>query len=166
MAVTYEPIATTTVSGGSTTTITLSSIPQTYTDLVMVWTNLLGNNTGATFYFNGTTGTGYDYVYTFAQNASVFTGEATNAGSINAVAGNLHEYNESWTNIFNYTSTSTNKSIISRFAGTGDASGDWSTRDVRSWYQVGTWRSTSAINSITLTSSSALSAGSTRLFLE
>ena len=36
MAVTYTPIATSTVTGSSTSTVTFSSIPSTYTDLVLV----------------------------------------------------------------------------------------------------------------------------------
>ena len=36
MASTYTPIASSTVTGSSTTTVTFSSIPATYTDLIVV----------------------------------------------------------------------------------------------------------------------------------
>jgi len=57
---TYEPIATTTVSGSSTSTVTFSSISGTYTDLVIIG-NLGSQTTNAFPYlqFNGDTGSNY-----------------------------------------------------------------------------------------------------------
>jgi hypothetical protein len=46
VAATYEPIATSTVSGTVTLTVTFSSIPATYTDIVVV---VAGNTNNLTF---------------------------------------------------------------------------------------------------------------------
>ena len=63
MPITYEPIATTTLSSAATTH-TFSSIPATYTDLKLILTlrstGAYGGNTGL-FYFNGNnTGSNYN----------------------------------------------------------------------------------------------------------
>ena len=58
MASTYTAIATQTASG-STTALTFSSIPQTYTDLVIVCLLTAGNTGDAYLRYNSDTGTNY-----------------------------------------------------------------------------------------------------------
>lgn len=59
MALTYEPIATNTLSS-ATQTVTFSSIPATYTDLRLVITAMATTGTIDTWaYFNNDTGTNY-----------------------------------------------------------------------------------------------------------
>lgn len=147
MASTYDAISTYTVSGGATTTITFDSIPQTYTDLVLIFRNVIGGNYGANFRYNNDSASNYESIYHFGQNSSVFTNQSA-ATTHGGIASGLHEYAESWINIQNYTATNMYKTHFARMTGAGDDSNPWSTRDVRSWLQVGQWRSTSAITRI------------------
>ncbi len=148
---TYTPIATTT-GNGSSSTITFSSIPSTYTDLVIVAT--LTNSNGSdslTVRFNGDTGTNYSTTvlgnngstaesYRLSNSTSIYAGiELDTAPCVNII------------NVMNYTNTTTNKTIVSR-----GNQGDVRTRAI-----VGLWRSTAAINSITLRNPSGAGAYST-----
>lgn len=153
MALTYEPIATTTLSSTSST-ITFSSIPSTYTDLVLICSlkgtaslqyKLQFNNDTATNYSvtlvggNGSTAESYrttsyswitpDYYYS-----------ATTNGGVSII------------NLMNYTNTSTYKTALIRT----------SNADTGVSANVGLWRSTSAINRVDLTTvSSTFASGST-----
>jgi len=155
---TYEAIATQTL-GSAAATVTFSSIPGTYTDLVLV-INLGTTANGNDLYVNignGSVDTGSNYSYTVvAGNGSsalsarqssqtkLNLNYATNTSS--AISGNLI------LNFMNYSNTTTNKTIL--------------TRANNSNYGVdafaGLWRSTSAINIMTLTAgTSTFLSGST-----
>jgi hypothetical protein len=57
MPATYTPISTTTISGSSTSTVTISNIPSTFTDLVVVFGNFQGTSSYSfSLRFNGDTG--------------------------------------------------------------------------------------------------------------
>lgn len=150
MAGTYEPISTVTTTG-TPASIDFTSIPQTYTDLVLVFVNTgSAGVVGVRTRFNNDSSAIYDKMYVFAQNSSISRGQQTNATSYNAIASGLHEYAESWINICNYSNTNTFTTLLSRLTGTGDAGSSWTTRDTRSWYDTGRWRSTAAVTSINL----------------
>lgn len=137
MASTYTPIATTTL-GSASSSITFSSISGSYTDLIVVLTGTAGSNLGVNLQFNGDTNTNYSRI--------VVGGNGTSASSTNtpndiAITCGLISTNES-NNIFhimNYSNTTTYKTAIARTNRTDIL------RAV-----VGTWRSTSAITSVTL----------------
>jgi len=78
---TYEPIATTTVSNSSTSTVTFSSISGTYTDLIIIG-NLGSETTNAFPYlqFNGDTGSNYSYtqLYGNGNGSSAATARSSN----------------------------------------------------------------------------------------
>ena len=160
MALTYEPIATTTL-GSAQNSITFGSggtIPQTYTDLILV--------------FNGGI-SGYDYIYTQVGNGSIDTGSNYSGtillGDGSGASSSRHSNGNYWqtfgwaigilndANGFihfqNYSNTTTYKTIINR---TNTAAYGTSA-------YVGLWRSTSAINTIRLTgvNSRNINAGST-----
>lgn len=81
MPATYEPIATQTASG-STSSITFSSIPQTYTDLLIVKN---GGNTAISnsrFQFNGDTGNNYSQTGLFGSGSSTSSYRDTNVGAV------------------------------------------------------------------------------------
>lgn len=143
MAVTYEPIATYTVSGTSTNTLTFSSIPSTYTDLIIV-ANLNDITAVAVLRgrFNGDTATNY--------SSTAVHGDGSTAGS--SRQGNVNAFYMTYQghvgtakgvgiyHVLNYADTTTYKTIISRASNTGLGV------DIIS----SLWRSTAAITSITV----------------
>lgn len=152
MPSTYEPIATQTVSG-SPSSVTFSSIPSTYTDLLVVTQTAFTAATDVYFRFNGDTATNYSY--------TILYGDGTSAGSArasSASAGILDYYGNPTTtlgnsmmyfNVFNYANTTTYKTTLSR-----SSRGSGGTDAI-----VNLWRSTAAVTSITLGGGSALSQG-------
>jgi len=146
MPATYEKIATTTLSS-TASTITLSSIPATYTDLVAViniGTDVAGN---MQVRLNGDTGSNYSTLTLIAYNNTV-TGSGTYSLSFMyaAVAGALPltigpasailQFN-------NYSNSTTYKTMLARYAAAGVPEVDAT---------VCTWRNTAAITSINLSS--------------
>jgi hypothetical protein len=145
MAATYEPIATyTTVSGDKS--VTFSSIPGTYTDLVIIgqWgdsTNssqsmqvILNNDTGSNYSFTRMNGTG-----SAAQSAR-YTSEP--AGNVNQSIGADNTLNLNFTaNFMNYSNATTYKTILYRANLT---TGTYPGAETG----VNLWRSTAAITSI------------------
>jgi hypothetical protein len=150
MAGTYEPISTVTTTG-TPSTIDFTSIPQTYTDLVLVFVNTgVAGVVGVRTRFNNDSSAIYDKMLVYGQNSSVNRAQQSNQTYYNAIASGLHEFAESWINISGYSNTNTFTTLLSRLTGTGDASNSWSTRDTRSWFDTGRWRSTAAVTSINL----------------
>ena len=148
MAITYEPIATTTASG-SVSSITFSSIPTTYTDLVIVSDCAVGSGT---LYFayqvgNGSVDTGSNYSYTYllgsgtAASSGRVSGDTRIEPFTNTGANNRLNV---ITSIQNYANTTTYKTTLTRHNSPSD------TRGVGA--SVGLWRSTSAINTIKIIS--------------
>lgn len=146
MATTYEPIATTTLSSG-TGTVTFSSIPNTYTDLVLV-TSVIGT-TGDYLrvrFGNGSIDSGSNYSTTVLAASNGSGGPASYRYANNTVAyviveGLTNSSNPSINvmNIFNYSNTSTYKTFINRSAHTSGTVTETS---------VSMWRSTSAIDTV------------------
>lgn len=151
---TYESIATQTL-GSATATVTFSSIPSTYTDLVLVC-NFGASSSGQdfTFQFNGDTGTNYSFTRMYGNGTSAVSGRETNQSKIYAdsVGVSTSLQAADIIQVMNYSNTTTYKTALVRVA---DAAK--STEAV-----VGLWRSTSAINSISLAMTSGnLLSGST-----
>jgi hypothetical protein len=148
MPLTYEPIATTTL-GTSTNTITFSSIPSTYTDLVCV---LVPITSGASSYvtglrFNGDTGSNYTWNYIVGNGASVTADASWSAGGTSSVIRAVASGGISSTPsliIYNVSSyaNSFNKPVLVSTSTDRNGSGD-------SYRAVGVWQNTAAINSIT-----------------
>jgi hypothetical protein len=152
MPSTYVPLATTTASGGETT-ISFTSIPSTYTDLV-----LQGNIIATTAYelfvqFNSDTGANYSTTYLEGNGTSASSGRASNDTKILAGFSNSTNPNPVVIQIQNYANTTTNKTLLSRSSPAGAS--------VLAW--VGMWRNTAAITSVQLklTSGKSFSAGAT-----
>jgi len=148
MASTYSQIATTTL-GSATASYTFSSIPQTYTNLVLVCGNVLTASTGqgVKIRFNSDTATNYSYTYLSGNGTSAVSNRNSNATSSQigwGAVGSSTAISTIIASIPNYINTTTNKTFISR-------SSDASTETVA---LVGLWRSTAAISSITIFPSS------------
>ena len=145
MAATYDSIMTHTLPSATNTYI-LSSIPQTYTDLVLVIGSVREAAAGsavAAIRYNGDTGSNYSTTYIGASGAGgLFSGRRSNDTGI-WLAGMYPSRGIFIVNIFNYTNATTYKTSVSRqnFYGTAyEAVGSY----------VGLWRATpQEITSIT-----------------
>lgn len=166
---TYEAIATYTIPS-STTNYTFTSIPSTYTDLELV---AVAKGTGAGDYLeirmgNGSVDTGSNYSY-----VDIYASGST--GSMGSGAGNpisfiyLHGFgamlNSTNTGpmfakatIFDYANTTTHKKVLIKSAGIRDGSGYSHTAEM----MMGSWRSTSAVNTLqVLAGNYSMAAGTT-----
>lgn len=151
MASTYTPIATTTLSS-TTSTYTFSSIPATYTDLVLIVTGTLASGTGTAsldFRVNGDTGTNYSDTH-LDGSSSATSDRDTNFNWMNLGLCNSSTVCVNVLQVFNYANTTTYKTFLCR--------GNHPASYVRA--SVGLWRSTSAINSITVGNNGAISLAS------
>lgn len=145
MPATYEPIATVSVTVAAAS-ITFSSIPSTYTDLRFVWVGTATSN-GAEFYirFNSDSGTNYSQTGIYGNGASAASGSVTSASQVKGTLGGgvsstiPHFYT---CDVFSYAG-STNKTCLIESSEDRNGSG-FVERN------VGLWRSTSAINTITI----------------
>lgn len=154
---TYTSISSTTLSSNAAT-ITLSSIPSTYTDLICVFngSNTIGND-NYLMYFNGVvTGSLYSATYVESDGASAYSGSWNNRNNIPVARGGSSTAGADLViiQLNGYANTSIYKSTISRYALGG-------TLGARTSITNGLYRSTTAINSITLTGSGNIVAGST-----
>ena len=144
---TYESIATQTL-GSAAASVTFSSIPSTYTDLVLVCSNLkcsVGSN-NVYVRFNSDTGSNYSYTMLSGNGTTAFSVRGTSL-TYNYFGGydtGVDATNPTTviTSIMNYSNTTTNKTTLTRF-GVINASGGGETHSI-----VNLWRSTSAINTI------------------
>jgi hypothetical protein len=146
MPATYEPIATTTL-GSAAATITFSSIPSTYTDLrlVLVARNATSNNDYFRMRLNSAT-TNYSATIIRGDGSAVASTRDTNSDAfyINYYTTSLGTGIFSFVaiDLFSYAG-STNKSVLIDSNSDNNGSG-------RVQRQVGLYRSTSAITSITI----------------
>ena len=145
---TYEPIATTTL-GSAQTSITFSSIPSTYTDLVLVISGTVSTNYGPNLQFNNDTSGNYSQTNYYGDGTSVASARESNGtvcyiGWLSTAQGNTVAH------IMNYANTTTYKTVLSQGANASS-------------YFVGRfsmWRSTAAINSIKISLDGTITLGS------
>ena len=155
MATTYELIATTTL-GSAAASYTFSSISSAYTDLVLIYQSTTAPAAAYVgLQFNSDTGTNYSVTRLSGSGTAASSDRKTSATKLELTAQSYIDdpitFN-SIINVQNYANTTTYKTVISRqnlAAGGVDA-------------VVGLWRSTSAISTIVLlTSSGTFDTGST-----
>ena len=140
MAITYEPIATTTL-GSATNTVTFNPISGSYTDLILIANATL--DTGSTdmcLQFNSDTTTNYSSTH-LSTNGS--TGLSNQNSNNIAITMEYYGYMETTigtyiANIMNYSNATTYKTVITR--------GNTTSNGVDAG--IGLWRSTSAITSL------------------
>jgi hypothetical protein len=137
MPKTYEPIQTQTL-GSTATSVTFSSIPATYTDLVIVGV-VSGAGDQIKLQFNGDTSSIYSYRFLYGNGTSALSAEATGNNAYirigQSYTSNLGNF---ICNVLNYSNTTTYKSVLSRAGNAGNLLGLF----------TGTWRSTAAVTSI------------------
>jgi hypothetical protein len=139
MPATYDPIATTTL-GTAANSITLSSIPSTYTDLVVVFVGANAAFDDFILTFNSDTSTNYSTTQLIGDGTTPISIRSTNSPRIQLGAGSTNRINSAIINVMNYANTSIYKTSLIDYINTND----FMRRT------VGLWRSTSAINSITI----------------
>lgn len=154
MAVTYEPIATTTL-GSNAADVTFSSIPGTYTDIYIV--SLFKNTSaGGNFKieFNGDTNTNYSDTRIYGNGSSTDTGRGTNRNAAIIGQADSAGFLLNQCSVMNYANSTTYKTTISR---SSDTTGLYAAVGA----VVGLWRSTATITSIKLYADGNLASGST-----
>ncbi len=152
MPSTYTPIATTTL-GSAASSVTFSSIPSTYTDLVIVIAaKYSSGGTGIYLGYNSDTGTNYSLTALSGNGSSASSFRNTNVGPANIADVDSTAVNAIVVNVMNYSNTTTYKTAF----GKGGASATY----VTSYLTM--WRNTAAINTVTLgVNSGTLTTGST-----
>lgn len=148
MPATYEPIATTTL-GSAASSITFSSIASTYTDLRLVFTFTLDTALSAPrVQFNSDTAANYSYTSLKGDGTSATSARASNNYLLPPAATPSTTVPTFITcDVFSYAGSTFKTALLTAnqdFNGTGGVQ-----------YQVGLWRSTSAITSITLSAAGA-----------
>ncbi len=145
MPSTYTPIETFTVSGGSTSSITFSSISSTYTDIVLAGSMIGNAGNDCHIRVNGDSGTNYSNTLLFASGGTITASRTTSSTLIygNVTSTDTGEVNTILASFMNYSNATTNKTVLVRY--NSATSGKYVTAS------VGLWRNTSAINSITVT---------------
>ena len=138
---TYQAIATQTLSS-TATTISFTSIPSSYTDLVLVANSYdaSGGTASLTVQFNNDTNTNYSVTGLYGDGTSASSYRQSSQNSSNA--GTFFPTTGIVTlNIMNYSNATTYKTLLGRV----------STAASRVAATVGLWRSTAAISRIDLT---------------
>jgi hypothetical protein len=149
MATTYEPIATTTVTNSSS--VTLSSIPSTYTDLRLVIVASGGTGSGSYFYLrlNGDSNTLYSDTVLVGTGAAAVSYTETSTNKIGFSYTSIPSATDMRAlceiDIFSYAGA-TYKTLL------GGVSNNQNTADIASNVTrvVGVYRSTTAVTSLTI----------------
>jgi hypothetical protein len=141
MPTTYDKIATTTL-GSPASSITFSSITSAYTDLRIVWTGAVNTNAVLRTYFNSDTGTNYSTTRLVGDGSSASSARFTSTNDAIISRGLGTGICLVATDIFSYAG-STYKTLLSQASEDANGSG-------YSSVFVNLWRSTSAINAISI----------------
>lgn len=142
MPATYEPISSIILSA-DIASVTFNSIPQTYTDLVLTIDakiTAVGLDTYVTI--NSDTGSNYSYTQLYGNGSSAASARGSNltVGLVGSVYGSSNTI--AINHFMNYSNTTTNKPWLTRLS-RGDGSAQIFSN---------LWRSTSAINSLKISS--------------
>jgi hypothetical protein len=137
MTATYDKIATA-VGTGSNTTLSFTSIPATYTDLILVINGSLNTGNNTRMRFNNNSGSNY--------SMTVLTGDGSSASSYRDGSQTAFSYpgyydtamSMNVIQVMNYSNTTTNKTFIQRNSKTSN----------QAQAAVGLWTQTAAINQI------------------
>jgi len=158
MATTYVPLYTTTLAS-TTSTITFSSIPAGYTDLVLVCNARAATNASMNIQFNGDTGSNYSYTVLDGDGTTASSNRQSNVSGIQLASwsigmGSTTSPSQVIANIQNYSNTTTFKTVLTRSQVVNASAA------VGVDAFVGLWRNTAAITSLTI-NSNTLAVGST-----
>jgi hypothetical protein len=137
---TYTPIART-VFDVATANLTFSNIPQSYTDLVIVATYAnTGGQTDSNLRFNGDSNNNYSKIQMYGTGSAAGSNAQSNWSNFGGFGYVGTTLSNTICNIMNYSNSTTYKTIIVR---SNDTAG-------LTMANIGSWRSTAAITSITI----------------
>ena len=136
---TYTLINSTTLTTAAAS-VTFSSIPGTYTDLVLVVSGTVSTANNPSLQFNSDAGSNYSWTYLSGNGSSAASGRSSNTTSILTGGFGTGTIANAIYQIQDYSNTTTNKTVINRHNRSDDS--------VTSW--VGLWRNTAAITSLVL----------------
>jgi len=140
MATTYTPIATTTLSS-AVSSVDFTSIPSTYTDLVIIMqAKHSATNTGVAMGYNSDTGTNYSLTAISGNGTSASSFRNTSVSPANIADIDNSNFNAVVINVMNYANSTTYKTAISKSAAPSTY--------VTSYCSL--WRNTAAITKVTL----------------
>lgn len=144
---TYSTVATTTL-GSAQSSYTFSSIPNTYTDLILIAALVPGATNYDFQVGNGSIDTGSNYSSTRIYGTGSSAASDRQSNNNTGVTGNISNSSTIPINTIlhfqNYANTSVNKTVLSRY----------NVADSYTFAIVGLWRSTAAINTIRIHSTS------------
>ena len=152
---TYTALATQTLST-TASTVTFSSIPGGYTDLIIVGSLLGSSGYYPRISLNSDSGSNYSYTYVSGNGTSASSGKASNVSGSTYITGNAQLNSTApliiETHINNYSNTTTYKTLLTRTSQAGSAAEA----------AISLWRSTAAITTIAINANgSSFAAGST-----
>jgi hypothetical protein len=152
MPKTYEPIATYTIPS-SQAAYTFSSIPSTYTDLVLIASIKYVSSGGfSKLTFNGDTATNYSTTIVLGDGSAASSSRTSNQSFIAFGYDDNIETITDIVHIQNYSNATTFKTVLNRHSAAG----------TRAEALVGLWRKTpEAISSLTLTGGNNYATGTT-----
>jgi hypothetical protein len=151
---TYTPIASLTLSsatGGLSTPITFSSIPQGYTDLIIVANGLVTGGASTYLRFNGDTGNNYSITNMRGNGSATSSGRTTSVDVATWSVWRTTGIQYGIIQLQNYSNSATYKTFLSR-------SYD---NDPFVYTYMGSWRNTSPITSIQIVCDTTFTAGTT-----
>jgi hypothetical protein len=134
--------------GSNASSVTFSSIPQTYTDLIII-ANVKGTTggNGTCVQFNGDTGGNYSYTLIDGNGSSATSSGAQNQGNIQSALVDNVDWGVQIIQIMNYSNTTTYKNVLGRGNDTLQL------RATSGLWKPTTGSATQAITSITVLSS-------------
>lgn len=140
MPKTYEPIATTTL-GSNQTSVTISSIPATYTDLVLIaQVQTLPSGGSLAVQLNSDTGTNYSYTRLYGNGTTATSDRTANTTAILSFGASTLNPVTYILQLQNYSNATTYKTAISRVSNSGEFVASI----------VGLWRNTAAVTTMTI----------------
>jgi hypothetical protein len=138
MPSTYTPLATTTL-GSNTAQVTFSSISASYTDLILVINGGVTTQGPINVQLNADTGNNYSVTRLYGNGSTASSDRFSSQPNLDLAFFPNTLDNNSIIHFMNYSNTTTNKTVLTRWNSTGFATA-----------VVGLWRNTAAINSIKL----------------
>lgn len=148
--------------GSTQSSVTFSSIPATYTDLVLVCSIIATASTSANIQFNGDTASNYSYTVLDSDGTTASSNKQNNVTGIQLAGwssnlGSSTNPSPAIVHINDYSNTTTYKTGVVRSSAYGSSS---SCVDLF----IGMWRSTAAINSIKINASSFATGSTFKLY--
>ena len=144
---TYNLIQEITVSGSVTTTISFTSIPATFDDLVVVGRAKLALSENITFRFNGDATTNYNYVVSNGSNGAAASAVITGASQFGFIDGTTTQNFHFQVHVTGYQNTNWRKTIFS------SSFTELGVQNNAIRYTGGQWNSVATISSISFSTS-------------